>query len=45
MGLPGRGKEVRVVREPQRSEPLTVPEPEPERESEPVEQPKEPVKV
>lgn len=39
MGLPGTGKRVRVVREPQTTpEPVTVP-------TEPVEAPQEPVKV
>lgn len=45
MGLPGTGKRVRVIRQPERSEPMPVPEQEPERETVPAEEPREPVKV
>jgi hypothetical protein len=44
MGLPGVGRPVRVVREPERAEPIEMPEVEPERETVPAE-PREPVKV
>ncbi len=44
MGLPGTGKRIRVIRQPERVEPMPVPQEEPEREV--IETPeREPVKV
>jgi hypothetical protein len=43
MGLPGTGRRVRVVRQPERAEPVEAPEP--VREDAPAEQPAEPVKA
>lgn len=45
MGLPGTGRRVRVIRQPERTEPIETPAVEPERETVPAEDPREPVKV